>query len=147
MEDEILCLPNIDDTSGIERWCKGYLMATRLDKVWQADDLGVTLVLPFGVLAKEFDLTGEIDADGNVIDDPAQRMDWYLNSLEEIVYAIDDYWAERRETILEIVQKPLKSTAYKIGRNEKCPCGSGLKYKKCCLPHERDFATGDIRDR
>lgn len=21
----------------------------------------------------------------------------------------------------------------KIGRNEKCPCGSGLKYKKCCI--------------
>ena len=20
----------------------------------------------------------------------------------------------------------------KIGRNDKCPCGSGLKYKKCC---------------
>lgn len=20
----------------------------------------------------------------------------------------------------------------KIGRNEKCPCGSGKKYKKCC---------------
>lgn len=24
----------------------------------------------------------------------------------------------------------------KIGRNESCPCGSGKKYKKCCL--ERD---------
>ena len=23
--------------------------------------------------------------------------------------------------------------ARKIGRNESCPCGSGLKYKKCCL--------------
>ena len=22
----------------------------------------------------------------------------------------------------------------KIGRNDTCPCGSGLKYKKCCLP-------------
>lgn len=22
---------------------------------------------------------------------------------------------------------------YKIGRNDKCPCGSGKKYKKCCL--------------
>ena len=22
---------------------------------------------------------------------------------------------------------------HKIGRNEPCPCGSGLKYKKCCL--------------
>ena len=21
----------------------------------------------------------------------------------------------------------------KIGRNDKCPCGSGKKYKKCCL--------------
>jgi len=24
----------------------------------------------------------------------------------------------------------------KVGRNEPCPCGSGLKYKKCCLPKE-----------
>lgn len=24
----------------------------------------------------------------------------------------------------------------KIGRNDKCPCGSGLKYKKCCLDKE-----------
>jgi hypothetical protein len=23
-------------------------------------------------------------------------------------------------------------TSKKVGRNEKCPCGSGLKYKKCC---------------
>ena len=23
-------------------------------------------------------------------------------------------------------------SAHKIGRNEPCPCGSGLKYKKCC---------------
>ena len=25
-----------------------------------------------------------------------------------------------------------KNTQPKIGRNEKCPCGSGLKFKKCC---------------
>jgi len=24
----------------------------------------------------------------------------------------------------------------KIGRNEPCPCGSGKKYKKCCLGKE-----------
>lgn len=27
-------------------------------------------------------------------------------------------------------------TAPKIGRNDACPCGSGKKYKKCCLAHE-----------
>jgi uncharacterized protein YchJ len=24
----------------------------------------------------------------------------------------------------------------KVGRNESCPCGSGKKYKKCCLLKE-----------
>ncbi|HDO30250.1 MAG TPA: hypothetical protein ENG79_04235 [Desulfobacteraceae bacterium] len=26
----------------------------------------------------------------------------------------------------------------RIGRNEPCPCGSGRKYKKCCLPRHRE---------
>jgi SEC-C motif-containing protein len=28
---------------------------------------------------------------------------------------------------------PIKSTQAKVGRNEPCPCGSGKKYKQCCL--------------
>lgn len=27
----------------------------------------------------------------------------------------------------------LRTTAQKVGRNAPCPCGSGLKFKKCCL--------------
>ena len=30
----------------------------------------------------------------------------------------------------------------KVGRNDPCPCGSGLKYKKCCLAKE----TQDNKD-
>ncbi|PWM45706.1 MAG: preprotein translocase subunit SecA [Clostridiales bacterium] len=33
--------------------------------------------------------------------------------------------AEKRKPIV-------KTSAQKIGRNDPCPCGSGLKYKKCC---------------
>ena len=29
--------------------------------------------------------------------------------------------------------KPIVAPAGKIGRNDPCPCGSGLKYKKCCI--------------
>jgi len=29
-----------------------------------------------------------------------------------------------------------KSSIIKVGRNEPCPCGSGKKYKKCCLDKE-----------
>ena len=25
----------------------------------------------------------------------------------------------------------------KVGRNDFCPCGSGMKYKKCCLKHKK----------
>lgn len=33
----------------------------------------------------------------------------------------------------------------KIGRNQPCPCGSGRKYKRCCLPlHERASAAQQI---
>lgn len=28
---------------------------------------------------------------------------------------------------------PLKRRIPKVGRNDPCPCGSGKKYKKCCL--------------
>lgn len=28
----------------------------------------------------------------------------------------------------------------KIGRNEKCPCGSGKKFKKCCGEKEQEYA-------
>ncbi len=27
---------------------------------------------------------------------------------------------------------PKVASARKVGRSERCPCGSGLKYKKCC---------------
>lgn len=30
-------------------------------------------------------------------------------------------------------QKQLVREFKKIGRNEKCPCGSGKKYKNCCM--------------
>ena len=30
-------------------------------------------------------------------------------------------------------RKPVVRPGSKIGRNDPCPCGSGLKYKKCCM--------------
>jgi hypothetical protein len=41
-----------------------------------------------------------------------------------------------REPYLEAAggkPKPFRSPGAPIGRNDPCPCGSGKKYKKCCL--------------
>ncbi len=32
------------------------------------------------------------------------------------------------------IKKPVKRSAEKVKRNDPCPCGSGKKYKKCCMP-------------
>jgi preprotein translocase subunit SecA len=37
------------------------------------------------------------------------------------------------ELLLEDSAIPYMRLADKIGRNDPCPCGSGKKYKKCCM--------------
>lgn len=44
--------------------------------------------------------------------------------------------AENEAHDWEPVEEPYIRPAPKIGRNDPCPCGSGKKYKKCCLGAE-----------
>jgi methionyl aminopeptidase len=39
----------------------------------------------------------------------------------------------------------LKNNRIKVGRNDPCPCGSGLKYKKCCLG-KKNPVPGSYKD-
>ena len=32
-----------------------------------------------------------------------------------------------------VKKAPVRTSANKVGPNDPCPCGSGLKYKKCCM--------------
>ena len=40
---------------------------------------------------------------------------------------------ENIKNAVEEKQKPVRREGKKVGRNDPCPCGSGKKYKKCCL--------------
>ena len=31
-----------------------------------------------------------------------------------------------------------------VGRNDPCPCGSGLKYKKCCQGKQQTWSVGAV---
>jgi hypothetical protein len=35
----------------------------------------------------------------------------------------------------------------KIGRNDPCPCGSGMKYKKCCINSDKEFEFAQPNQR
>ena len=48
-------------------------------------------------------------------------------------------------SMLDSLGTPHREPLRKVGRNDPCPCGSGKKYKKCCLNAASDsFSVGDL---
>jgi hypothetical protein len=54
--------------------------------------------------------------------------DQFLSELES---GSDDVW--EREPEFELPSIPVTNPYRGVGRNDPCPCGSGKKFKKCCL--------------
>lgn len=62
-------------------------------------------------------------------DRPAYGRDWMSFYDDEEIEARQKRWREEKEDL----HKELTPAGTKIGRNAPCPCGSGKKYKKCCM--------------
>lgn len=59
------------------------------------------------------------------------------NTAGEIIYIYrEQYYNEEYRKLEKKYHTPIRST--KIERNSLCPCGSGLKYKKCCINKKSD---------
>ena len=60
-----------------------------------------------------------------------------LNAKAEWLYTLNEWEpilsAEKRAQIKRDFNQARMAVSDKIGRNDPCPCGSGQKYKKCCL--------------
>jgi hypothetical protein len=55
-----------------------------------------------------------------------------LQPIDDALDALAAFEEEEEEAPLKPVENPTRA----IGRNDPCPCGSGKKYKKCCLAAE-----------
>lgn len=68
-------------------------------------------------------------------EDAARFHDQELGHVEDVIgelaAALDDPEGEEEEEA-----NPSRNPNREIGRNDPCPCGSGKKYKKCCLEAE-----------
>ena len=82
------------------------------------------LDLPASVKAVAPDLCaaflGELEAQGRLAGG---------RSLGRFVRALRAAFEERTADTV----KPIRNPGRRIGRNDPCPCGSGRKYKKCCM--------------
>jgi hypothetical protein len=67
-----------------------------------------------------------------------ERIDWFTNPISDNFFLDedfdeDDFLDDDFEAGPYGWNTPYVREEAKIGRNELCPCGSGKKYKKCCL--------------
>jgi uncharacterized protein YecA (UPF0149 family) len=63
----------------------------------------------------------------------SQLLETFRRLLDDASYAariVEHYRAFR--ALVEPTAPPVRSGP-RVGRNEPCPCGSGRKYKKCCI--------------
>lgn len=68
--------------------------------------------------------------------DTPQPSDEQLEHLQQLNKAVEEQVIKGSNPIPFMGLKPKGKVAikeYKIGRNDPCPCGSGKKYKTCCL--------------
>ena len=115
-----------DDAEG---WASGFVQGMRLSwNDWQPmlqTPEGQAWFRPIGLLGED-DFGPDQDA---ISSSPAQRAEHALQ-IPEAVLAIHRYWLPMRLARYE--RKVAKSWQPKVGRNDPCPCGKGVKFKKCC---------------
>ena len=55
-----------------------------------------------------------------------EQYDW------KYIIGLEPEKPENVSDLVELLNPPLPVSSSKTGRNESCPCGSGIKYKNCC---------------
>jgi hypothetical protein len=120
------------------------LLGVRDERVWNAisADFDAAPVARAGFLARYGDLRGApLIEEAIYRSEPVDRSALYdLNDLIEmyslLAGPLPARIVEHVEGVLALLNVPEEAPiiASKVGRNDPCPCGSGKKYKRCCLP-------------
>ncbi len=109
----------------VDEWCEGYMRGVGLaQRDWALEDDQVArLIRPIAAF------TGGTNWAGH--DLALEATESLQQQVAPSVRQLHAYWLARRSKGRQNV--PARAESPKVGRNEPCPCGSGKKYKKCCL--------------
>ena len=109
----------------VDEWCEGYMRGVALAKDhWGVDELEMKILLaPIKAFAGD---------DALITHKKFKHLE--IENIQKAItpnaIAIHGYWLNRRsdDSDSTVVRKEPR-----VGRNDPCSCGSGKKYKKCCL--------------
>jgi yecA family protein len=103
------------DEDGLRSWCEGYVAALDLDDRWHDAGVAAAPLLPILRLGDP-----ELDPEYQGTGTPEEIRDGCLDAYEEF-------------KTFRLIREEERARLRSLGRNDPCPCGSGRKYKKCCL--------------
>jgi uncharacterized protein len=128
--EPIFCESEVDGRiyTIVDEWCEGYMRGIGLALVRGASLEGVAESLLQPIRA----FTEAADWPAHDLPDFADTVK-LRQSIAPNVHALHAYWLERREDPIQAEQTPYRRATPRVGRNDPCPCGSGKKFKKCCL--------------
>jgi len=108
----------------VDEWCEGYMRAVRLsESVWSAGGSEIeALLLPIRAFTEESNWRGH-----DMVDE--QESERLRGLITPNARAIHARWLAARLD----APSSTRRGAPRIGRNDPCPCGSGKKFKRCCL--------------
>jgi len=110
----------------VEPWCAGYVRAIALDaENWRGGGKGMESLL------QPIFMFGTPEGWDGLEALPRQRQESLQAEIAPAVRAIHGFWLQRRTP--GGGGQTVRRDAPRIGRNDPCPCGSGKKYKHCCL--------------
>jgi len=110
----------------VDEWCEGYLRGVELAR----DDWSAHGEEMADLLAPIYAFTAKTKWRGHDLSD--DERDKTRQAIAPNVRKIHAYWLARRADYAPVTQ-PVRRSMPRVGRNDPCPCGSGKKYKKCCL--------------
>lgn len=119
-----------DQQPDYQTWCEGYILGWGLStEEWLSTGNEPLKKLTFPILLLSGAFKEESERRGKKYlpdEEYAKLQQECADTLPKSVAGIYHYWHFRTKPV------PTKRETTKIGRNETCPCGSGLKFKQCC---------------
>ncbi len=115
-----------------EGWAYGYMQGLALCREqWQPffdDPKRVEILKPIHSLGSD-----EVTQEEEFLTQTPKQREKLTKQIPTCATQIYRYWLPYRQAVYERnVAKTIQRSHPKIGRNDPCPCGSGLKFKKCC---------------
>ena len=110
----------------VDEWCEGYMRGVALAaEQWELESVEMKILLaPIKAFQGEQVFTTHDNSD-------KQEMRNLQQAIAPNAREIHAFWLARRAA--DALPATIRHTEPKVGRNAPCPCGSGKKFKKCCL--------------